>query len=78
MERYAGDSPYEDYAEDHWSDYEEIGRLRAVNVKLVAAIEAVEWIGDEFGEFCPWCNARKPNGHRADCLRRAARQAEEE
>ncbi len=53
------------------------GLLWAASGDLLVALRAVEWVeipGDGFMliDVCPWCDARKENGHADDCSRQAA------
>lgn len=57
--------------------------LEAENIRLRAALEAVEWlwIGQQDQNhptdlICPWCKEKKP-GHASDCARQAALSPEQ-
>jgi hypothetical protein len=56
---------------------EEIATLQAEVTRLRAALEAVEWMFNDTGDFvgsdfCPWCNSCEKHGHSADCQRQVA------
>ena len=50
---------------------------KAQRDELLAALEAVEWVGRGENQYCPWCNqqhsgARYYRDHYDDCQRQAA------
>lgn len=58
-------------------DAEANARLWAASGDLLSVCQAVEWVeipGNGFMliDVCPWCDARKENGHADGCARQAA------
>ena len=52
---------------------EERDEVTAQRDALLAALEAVEWVFNAFGDnICWWCRAEKFSGHADDCQREAA------
>ena len=58
-----------------------VQRIADENTALRETLEGMEFVGGEFGSFCPWCGGSDPNdpgwratvfGHRPDCRRQGA------